>query len=53
MATGLVPAKRVLAFLDPVLNIASAIVDFDYLGAWNVAFQRKVDRFWGENRRRF
>ncbi len=31
MATGLVPAQGVLALLDPVLDIAPAIVDLDHL----------------------
>ena len=34
VAAGLVPAKRVLPFLDPVLNLASAIIHFDYFEAW-------------------
>ena len=30
LATGLVPAKRVLPFLDPVFDLCPAVIDLDY-----------------------
>jgi len=37
LAAGFVPAQGVFAFLDPVLHLASAVIDLDDLASWEPA----------------